>query len=284
MGTVCVCGNDRQQTQDAIANSQHSTVNIEEIQKYLSKYGYYTGQIDNKLNEETKNAIKMCQKILNMEQNCKCDAAFRNELAMTKRCGVKDTNMFNESKSKSEMKIERNEEYYAKKLITYAIGEFPDYLAEIEVKQCVQNAFYEWDRHCGLSFEMVENMNECDIKIVWSNLGHGMGISVDGPGGTLGIAIVGMLELDMSENWIIVNEENKHSLSVIKDKTTWNKELEKPNVSLINVLLHEIGHTLGLSHSENKCDLMYPIYNPNINCLSHGDIKRIVASYHANQT
>jgi len=50
---------------------------------------------------------------------------------------------------------------------------------------------------------------------------------------------------------------------------TWN---------IMHTLIHEIGHSLGLTHSESNTDVMFPYYNGVLD-LSKNDISRIQAKY-----
>ena len=50
-------------------------------------------------------------------------------------------------------------------------------------------------------------------------------------------------------------------------------------MSLYSVALHEIGHVLGLAHSEKKEDVMAPMYDSSKVLLKEGDIARIKQIY-----
>jgi hypothetical protein len=64
----------------------------------------------------------------------------------------------------------------------------------------------------------------------------------------------------------------------IDQDETWYLKIDgntpEEQVNLFSVLLHEIGHALGISHSNNQDSIMYP-YNDNKIELDRGDILAI---------
>lgn len=73
---------------------------------------------------------------------------------------------------------------------------------------------------------------------------------------------------------VVFNEEYLWSMDGkrIDGQRTWN---------VIHVMIHELGHTLGLLHDEHNdtSDVMDPFYNPNVLELSDWDILRIRQLY-----
>jgi matrix metalloproteinase-7 (matrilysin) len=55
--------------------------------------------------------------------------------------------------------------------------------------------------------------------------------------------ICGNLHLDDAENWV------------------GDSEMSKRTTSLLPVVLHEIGHTIGLNHSDVRRSIMWPMYD-----------------------
>jgi len=96
------------------------------------------------------------------------------------------------------------------------------------------------------------------VNILAASGNHGDGYPFDGPRGTLAHtfypsppnpeSIAGDLHLDNDESWRI-----------------------GVDVDLFSVVLHEAGHALGLGHSDNPADVMYPYYRL-VSDLSPGDV------------
>ena len=107
---------------------------------------------------------------------------------------------------------------------------------------------------------------QADILIGWAEGEHGDGDSFDGPGDVLAHASYPnpyqdrqvFLHFDDSERW--VNSATQ-------------------NVDLLTVAAHEIGHNLGLDHSNDPNALMYPSYSAPRRFLGQDDIAGVQSLY-----
>lgn len=130
----------------------------------------------------------------------------------------------------------------------------------------VRQAFDLWSTQTPLTFTEVNNENQADIVIGWAAGDHGDGDSFDGPGDVLAHASFPnpyddrqvFLHFDDDERW--VNSETS-------------------NVDLLTVAAHEIGHTLGLAHSDDPDALMFPSYDGPRRFLGDDDVAGIQELY-----
>uniref|UniRef100_A0A915IT13 Peptidase metallopeptidase domain-containing protein n=1 Tax=Romanomermis culicivorax TaxID=13658 RepID=A0A915IT13_ROMCU len=99
-----------------------------------------------------------------------------------------------------------------------------------------------WQEHSYLRFEKVPGHQSANIDIRFAKLEHSDGEPFDGRGGILAHAFFprygGGVHFDDDEAWY----------------------LNPRSIDLYSVAAHEIGHALGLKHSENDRALMAPFY------------------------
>ncbi len=136
----------------------------------------------------------------------------------------------------------------------------------------VRAAFARWDQVANLTFKQVADSSSVDIRIGWGNFS----------GTELG-------ETDYSS--LNITSEGQ----VFRPGTT--VRLEDPSIrpvgtgmsdtyqgtatTLYQTVLHEIGHALGLAHSSNTTDIMYPSLGPGDTNLGSADIQGIQILYGA---
>ncbi|NWI51977.1 MMP3 protein, partial [Calyptomena viridis] len=134
---------------------------------------------------------------------------------------------------------------WKKEDVTYRILNYTPDMLQADVEEAIAKAFQLWSSVTPLRFTRVYS-GQADIMISFASGFHGDFYSFDGPGGTLahayppGSGIGGDAHFDEDENW--------------------TKFPTYSGYNLFLVAAHELGHSLGLGHSNVFGALMYPIY------------------------
>jgi hypothetical protein len=150
--------------------------------------------------------------------------------------------------------------------ITYAFENGTDQLQGETERDLIRRAFGLWSQQTPLIFTEVADTSTADIVVGWAVGDHGDGDPFDGPGDVLAHASFPnaydnsqvFLHFDDDERWV---------------------DSDTRNVDLLTVAAHEIGHTLGLAHSNDPDALMYPSYSGPHRALGQDDIAGIQSIY-----
>ena len=134
--------------------------------------------------------------------------------------------------------------------------------------ELVRQAFALWAEQTPLTFNEVANGSQADIVIGWASGDHGDGDPFDGPGDILAHASFPnpfddrtvFLHFDDDERWV---------------------DSPSQDVDMLTVAAHEIGHTLGLGHSNDPDALMFPSYRGSHRFLGADDIEGAQSLYGA---
>ncbi|XP_076968167.1 matrilysin [Tamandua tetradactyla] len=179
------------------------------------------------------------------------------KLMQRPRCGVPDVAKYSLFPGGSK---------WTSKEVTYRIVSYTRDLPHIRVDQLVAKAFNMWSKEIPLRFKRVR-WGTADIMIGFARGAHGDFYPFDGPGNTLahafapGSGLGGDAHFDEDERW--------------SDDTGLG-------INFLFVATHELGHSLGLHHSSDPNDVMYPTYgygDAQDFKLSQGDIKAIQEIY-----
>ena len=149
--------------------------------------------------------------------------------------------------------------------ITYAFVNGTNQLEGDVERDLIRRAFALWSGQTELTFSEATE-STADIVIGWAVRDHGDGDPFDGLGDVLAHASFPnpydnsqvFLHFDDDERWV---------------------DSDTRNVDLLTVAAHEIGHTLGLAHSNDPNALMFPSYSGPHRFLDDDDIAGVQSLY-----
>merc|ERR1711872_492183 len=204
-------------------------------------------------------AIKTFQEFAGLPLSGKLDEVTL-ELMSLPRCGVKD---FSVESTGNTSNYEVQGSRWEKNRLTFRVTEYSSKMSEVLIDSNVEKAFKFWSDVTNLEF-VSKDVGEVDIDIGFFTFDHGDGDPFDGMGGTLAHAYFprygGDVHMDESEAWSMGSREG---------------------TNFLQTLTHEIGHSLGLSHSRVSASVMAPFYrgwDPNFR-LHADDIQGIQSLY-----
>jgi len=152
--------------------------------------------------------------------------------------------------------------------ITYAFAGGTDQLPGDTEFNVIDRAFALWDAQIPLTITRGTDPASADIVISWEVGDHGDGDPFDGPGDVLAHAS-------------FPNPYDKSQVFLHFDDDEQWLDSDSQDVDLETVAAHEIGHTLGLAHSDDPQALMFPSYSGPHRSLSPDDIAGIQEIYGA---
>ncbi|ABF70673.1 hypothetical protein [Trichoplusia ni ascovirus 2c] len=147
-----------------------------------------------------------------------------------------------------------------------------------DLMNTANSVFKIWSR-TGLNFTYIKNVDEAMVRIYFYRQDHNDSFPFDGKGKILGHAfypnrhrinrgLAGEVHIDADEQFYF--NDKLENMSEYDD-----------SINLHAILLHEVGHAIGLLHSANKSSIMYPYYGGSK--LGVDDFNGIQQIYFANK-
>lgn len=222
---------------------------------YMINYGYYKqpdaslGQIARE--EDISMALKEMQRFAGIPVSGIMDDPTK-QLLNTPRCGMRDVskNLVN-AKRKRRYTLQGTQ-WQKEKLTWKLLNDNDDGLTRAQVESVLEQAFSKWQAITNLKFTKLEGTdpNESDIQVSFVRYYHNDQYPFDGPGGTLAHAYYPLNNQGLSGD-VHFDDDEVYTINSPSGR------------SLLWVAVHEIGHSIGLEHSNIKEAVMYPWYRGN---------------------
>jgi len=237
-----------------------------QLQHLLAKFGWYEGECDSWFGDKTATAVANFQRTYGLKVDSIAGPKTKGKLMAPRFDSIPDVVSTRESEEKK-----RPDTVYATgDEVLYWVGTSPGYLKHDSVLSDIAIAINQWKDATGINFKQTETRSESKLNISWGDRSADNDFFFDGEGGALAHAgsdietKLGFVVFDMAEKWFV--QENK-------DKATSKEYMILP------VVLHEIGHVLGLNHSLDPSAVMWAYYVPDRIRLTSGDVDAVKSLY-----
>ena len=253
-----------------LAPGQHGE-DVYALQTFLTEMGYLRRQREpGRMCDWSCGALRHFQKCYGLTDTGEADEATLS-LIERPRCGVPDMDPATGSGAGPAPFVLRGCKYPRTDL-TYAFVNSTADLSVNRQRDIIREAFAAWAAVSPLRFTEVAANASPDFPISFERRNHGDGSPFDDAGSINGNILAhaffpppcggpffGVLHFDEFESW--------------------TDQAAAGRIRLLNVATHEIGHLLGLDHSDVQDAIMFAFYADNVDSLRQDDVNGIQALY-----
>ncbi|KAL2238585.1 UNVERIFIED_CONTAM: Metalloendoproteinase 1 [Sesamum indicum] len=250
----------------------HEADGLSELKKYLANLGYIdhtnptiqTHLNDDVFDDTLETAVRKYQEFYNLQITGRLDKETVKQL-QEPRCGLPD---FHPNANLTSFVHNWTGALYTYLGTTWPPGKrnltfsYPESFRD-DAKLPMALAFGRWITVSPFNFEYRSDFGSADVKVSFETRDHGDGSPFDGPNGILAHAFWptdGRMHFDAEENW--------------------TPYVAKGSYDLQTVGLHELGHILGLGHSQDPKASMFAYFQPGERRdLNEDDIRGIQTLY-----
>jgi predicted Zn-dependent protease len=249
-------------------------VDVYQLQSLLSRLGYLREPYNpEEFDYATRRAVAQFQNFYRIfpKEDGICDQE-TIDLLNIPRCGVPDPSPAHRDLSGRLSSYVTVGAKWQRNLLTYRfLNETPDLELDRQ-RAIITEAFNRWRNVSALEFEEVGADETSDISVSFHHRSHGDGYPFDDAGGADGNTLAhAFFPPPAGGTWAGSLHFDEYEF--------WKDEPGGPGIRLYNVALHEIGHLLGLAHSQDENAIMYAYYAEDRNDLRADDIAGIQSLY-----
>uniref|UniRef100_A0A1I7ZI23 ZnMc domain-containing protein n=1 Tax=Steinernema glaseri TaxID=37863 RepID=A0A1I7ZI23_9BILA len=226
--------------------ARHRPRRVVDATHYLTQFGY----LDSETNVgRLPDALRRFQEFAHLPVTGRVDRRTARKMRQ-KRCGNEDVVL-------RAKRYALEGSYWGVKNLTYRITKRSSSLPDFVVRRVLKKAFRVWEANSPLRFQE-RTRGQVHIEFVFARGRHGDGEPFDGKGHVLAHAFFprfgGDVHLDDDEYWTPSKSAEPAKMGPLHN---FNRD---QGVDLYAVVTHEIGHSLGLKHSQNENAIMAPFY------------------------